>query len=246
MAAVTKKKLDNVVSGASVRDALGRKIHTTYATKTELNAVDDDVTALETGTVKKSEIVNNVTSEGETGKPLGAGQGYVLQSQIDEIMTLLQSNDTDLDTIQEIVTFIKGNKSLIESITTEKVSVSDIIDNLTSNVSNKPLSAKQGKLLSDALDALTGRVSTAEGSISTNASGISTNAGAIAAEEARAKAEEGAIKTRVTTLEGQVVTLDNSVTAASNNGVKSSGIYTYFDDRGLTSVENMSFDDWEA
>ena len=36
---------------------------------------------------------------------------------------------------------------LIEQITTNKVSVSDIIDNLTTNVSNKPLSAAQGVAL---------------------------------------------------------------------------------------------------
>ena len=38
-------------------------------------------------------------------------------------------------------------RTLIEQITTNKVNVSDIIDNLTTNVSNKPLSAAQGVAL---------------------------------------------------------------------------------------------------
>ena len=54
---------------------------------------------------------------------------------------IADSDDTTLDQMSEIVAYIKSNKTLIEQITTNKVSVSDIIDNLTTNVSNKPLSA---------------------------------------------------------------------------------------------------------
>lgn len=56
--------------------------------------------------------------------------------------------------MSEIVAYIKSNKSLIDGITTGKVSVSDIIDNLTTNVSNKPLSAKQGVALKALIDAI--------------------------------------------------------------------------------------------
>lgn len=56
----------------------------------------------------------------------------------------LDTDDTTLDELSEIVAYIKDNASLIESITTSKVNVSDIVDNLTTNVSNKPLSAAQG------------------------------------------------------------------------------------------------------
>ena len=60
---------------------------------------------------------------------------------------IADSDDTTLDQMSEIVAYIKSNKTLIEQITTNKVSVSDIIDNLTTNVSNKPLSAAQGVAL---------------------------------------------------------------------------------------------------
>ena len=43
--------------------------------------------------------------------------------------------------------YIKSNKTLIDAITTSKVSVSDIVNNLTTNVANKPLSAAQGVVL---------------------------------------------------------------------------------------------------
>lgn len=67
---------------------------------------------------------------------------------------IADSDDTTLDQLSEIVAYIKSNKSLIDSITTSKVSVSDIINNLTSNVSNKPLSAAQGVALKALIDNL--------------------------------------------------------------------------------------------
>lgn len=57
---------------------------------------------------------------------------------------IADSDDTTLDQLSEIVTYIKCNKELIDSITTSKINVADIIDNCTTPVSDKPLSAKQG------------------------------------------------------------------------------------------------------
>lgn len=68
---------------------------------------------------------------------------------------LADSDDTTLDQMSEIVAYIKSNRSLIESVTTNKVNVADIIDNLTTNVSNKPLSASQGVALKALIDAIT-------------------------------------------------------------------------------------------
>ena len=72
---------------------------------------------------------------------------------------LADSDDTTLDQLSEIVAYIKSNKSLIEDITTNKVNVSDIINNLTTNVSNKPLSAAQGVVIKNLIDALQSEVS---------------------------------------------------------------------------------------
>ena len=67
---------------------------------------------------------------------------------------LANSTDKDLDQMAEIVDYIKSNKSLIDSITTSKVSASDIVNNLTTNVTNKPLSAAQGVAIKALIDAL--------------------------------------------------------------------------------------------
>lgn len=68
--------------------------------------------------------------------------------------TIANSEDVDLDQLSELVAYIKANRTLIESVTTNKVSVADIIDNLTTSASNKPLSAKQGVALKALIDGL--------------------------------------------------------------------------------------------
>ena len=72
----------------------------------------------------------------------------------DRLNVLADSDDTTLDQLSEIVAYIKSNKSLIDAITTEKVSVSDIVDNLTTNDANKPLSAAQGVALKALINAI--------------------------------------------------------------------------------------------
>lgn len=73
----------------------------------------------------------------------------------EKLNTLANSDDITLDQMSEVVAYIKANRNLIEQITTVKVSVSDIIDNLSTNVANKPLSAAQGVALKALIDGIT-------------------------------------------------------------------------------------------
>jgi hypothetical protein len=77
-----------------------------------------------------------------------------LQALADRVNAALDSDDVTLDQLSEIVAYIKSNKTLIDAITTSKVSVADIIDNLTTNVANKPLSAAQGVVLAGRIEAV--------------------------------------------------------------------------------------------
>lgn len=78
----------------------------------------------------------------------------LIQGLTDRLNALADSDDTTLDQLSEVVAYIKSNRTLIEAITTNKVSVADIVDNLTTNVSNKPLSAAQGVALKALIDAI--------------------------------------------------------------------------------------------
>lgn len=77
-----------------------------------------------------------------------------LRALADRVNAALNSDDATLDQLSEIVAYIKSNKTLIDAITTSKVSVADIVNNLTTNVANKPLSAAQGVVLKTLIDEL--------------------------------------------------------------------------------------------
>lgn len=93
--------------------------------------------------------------------------------------TLANSDDETLDQMKEVVDYIKNNAQLIGSITNTKVNVADIVNNLTTNVANKPLSAAQGveikKLIDTLQDAVDGKQEainlTANRALISNASG---------------------------------------------------------------------------
>lgn len=77
--------------------------------------------------------------------------------------TLANSDDTTLDQMAEVVAYIKSNRDLIAQITTNKVNVGDIVNDLDTNVSNKPLSAAQGVALKALIDAITIPVTSVNG-----------------------------------------------------------------------------------
>ena len=72
-----------------------------------------------------------------------------------QLEALANTDEESLAKIEEMVAYIESNKDLIESITTGKVNVSDIVDNLTTSVSDQPLSAKMGVQLKALIDAIT-------------------------------------------------------------------------------------------
>lgn len=79
----------------------------------------------------------------------------LIQGLTDRLNALADSDDTTLDQLSEVVAYIKSNRDLISAITTSKVNVADIVNNLTTNAANKPLSAAQGVALKALIDELT-------------------------------------------------------------------------------------------
>lgn len=84
----------------------------------------------------------------------------LIEGLTSRLNALANSDDTTLDQMAEVVAYIKNNKSLIDNITTSKVNVSDIVDNLETMTPIKPLSAKQGVELKAYIDTLTGALNT--------------------------------------------------------------------------------------
>lgn len=109
----------------------------------------DEVGADPSGTAASQVSAHN------TGTDTHSDIRLLIKGLTERLNTLADSDDTTLDQLSEVVAYIKSNRTLIEAITTSKVSVADIIDNLTTNVTNKPLSAAQGVALKALIDAIT-------------------------------------------------------------------------------------------
>ena len=132
-------------------------------------------TAQDVGALPSTYTPPNQTAEQVGADPKGTAQIVVgkhnvdtdshndirleLKEMSDRLTSFFDSDDTTLDELSEIVAYITNNKVLIDSITTSKVSVADIINNLTTNVSNKPLSAAQGVVLKGLIDTLSNSLS---------------------------------------------------------------------------------------
>lgn len=78
-----------------------------------------------------------------------------LQLLANKLNAFLDSDDATLDELSELITAINNNKTTVEQLTSGKVNVIDIVNNLTTNASNKPLSAAQGVALKALVDAIT-------------------------------------------------------------------------------------------
>jgi len=125
---------------------------------------------------KEQLAIGNVDNTSDIDKPVSTAQQNALDTALSthntsdsshndmrllisglttRLNALADSDDTTLDQLSEIVAYIKNNKSIIDGITTSKVNVSDIIDNLTTSSTDKALSAKQGQILKEMINSLT-------------------------------------------------------------------------------------------
>jgi hypothetical protein len=88
-----------------------------------------------------ADVVNNVTSTA-VDVPLSAAQGKVLKDLIDAINTLLTSDNTDLDSLQEVVDYIETNRQDLDSLAISNITGLQAALDLKQNTeSGKGLSA---------------------------------------------------------------------------------------------------------
>lgn len=127
-------------------------------------------TAAEVGALPSSYTPPNQTASQVGADPAGSANTAVsahntdgsahndiralIESLTQKLNALADCDDATLDQMSEVVAYIKNNKSIIDGIATSKVNVTDIINNLTTNVTNKPLSAAQGVAIKKLIDAI--------------------------------------------------------------------------------------------
>ena len=84
-------------------------------------ALDFDLTKQTLDTkIAITDVVDALTST-ISDKPLSANQGAVVKSYIDNLNAILTSSDTTLDSLQEIVNFIKINKTTLDSLSISSI-----------------------------------------------------------------------------------------------------------------------------
>lgn len=102
------------------------------------------------GSGTATNIVDNLTSVSSTDS-LSANQGRILKGFVDNINTLLSSDDTTLDTLQEIVDFVELNKSNLDNLTIASIAGLQALLNTkleATDIANK-VDKVTGKELSD-------------------------------------------------------------------------------------------------
>lgn len=148
---------ENLIQKIKIKDVeyeLGTTIDNVSGLQTVLDSfatedyVDDKIAAIPTPDVSGQINTHNTNTSAHNDIR------NLISGLTTRLNTLADSDDATLDQMSEIVAYIKSNKTLIEEVTTNKVNVSDIIDNLTTNVSNKPLSAAQGVALKALIDTI--------------------------------------------------------------------------------------------
>ena len=151
-----------------------------------------------------------------------------------KLNALADSDDTTLDQLSEIVAYIKNNKSLIDGITTGKVSVDDIVDNLTSTAVNKPLSAKQGKVLKDMIDSIVVPTKVSE---LTNDAEYITSSDVATPNWNAAFGDDGYIDNKPNIRKG---TDANGTAVAAGSGTTASGLYAFAEGSGTRASGDSS------
>jgi hypothetical protein len=142
------KSLSELVNDTGFIDADGAPVQSVNGKKGAVSLLYEDVGADPSGTAY-TEVSTHNTSDGAH-----SDIRLLLSALASRVNTALNSSDVDLDQLSEIVAYIKNNSSLIAGVTTSKVNVSDIIDNLSTNMASKPLSAAQGVALKSLIDTL--------------------------------------------------------------------------------------------
>lgn len=111
-------------------------------------------TDTKTSGLASTTVVDNKISAHNTSSTAHNDIRNLISALTTKVNNFLDVDDATTDQLSEVLTLIQNNKGTLESLTSNKVNVSDIVDNLTTSSSSKVLSAKQGVELKSLIDAL--------------------------------------------------------------------------------------------
>lgn len=133
-----KNLVDGILDNLSVDDP-------TYDTRQKLlNFLKSNkalITALQADKINFTDIADNLTTN-DPAKVASANTVVILKGMIDNINTILASDDLDLNEFQEFVDFIKQNREDLNALTIPNIAgLQDALDSKVDKISGKGLSA---------------------------------------------------------------------------------------------------------
>lgn len=99
-------------------------------------------------------IVDNKISTHDTSSSAHNDIRLLITELTTKLNNFLDVDDTTTDQLSEVLTLINNNKGTLESLTSSKLNVSDIVNNLTTSSTSKVLSAAQGVAIKGLIDTL--------------------------------------------------------------------------------------------
>lgn len=145
---LTKAPVDSVNGKTGAVNLTASDVGALPSTYTPPDQTAEQVGADPNGTAAAAVSEHNTSTDAHNDLRLAVQK---LQAAVD---AFLDVDDTTRDELSEVLALIDANADVIDSITTSKVSVADIVDNLVTNVADKPLSAAQGVALKTLVDGL--------------------------------------------------------------------------------------------
>lgn len=113
-----------------------------------------EYTNTKTSGMATTTVVDNKISTHNTSSTAHSDIRSLISDLTTKVNNFLDVDDTTTDQLSEVLTLIENNKGTLESLTSGKVNVSDIVDNLTTANAKKVLSANQGVALKALIDGL--------------------------------------------------------------------------------------------
>ena len=158
---------DMYYTEAEINAALAKKSDSTHNHDSDYDSKGSADTALDQAKSYTESAVSGLASTSSVNTSISTHNTSTsahsdIRALISDLSTavnnFLDVDDTTTDQLSEVLTLINNNKGTLESLTSGKINVSDIVNNLTTNSSSKVLSAAQGVAIKGLIDTLQGVV----------------------------------------------------------------------------------------
>lgn len=156
----TEAEVDALLEGKSDSNHNHNSVYDTKGSADDALASAKEYTNTKTSGLASTATVENAISTHSTSTSAHNDIRVLIADLTEKLNAFLDVDDATTDQLSEVLALINNNKGTLESLTTNKINVSDIVNNLTTNSTSKVLSAAQGVMIKGLIDALDAEIDT--------------------------------------------------------------------------------------